>query len=381
LEQAIATGKLDTTKLMAQGVGSRPSCLAHNNCIADATFTVNSGQQKVYKMGVFNTTMVGDDVVWALQHDGCGAGEEYCWLPQYLTNTMQPLPEAAAPADLRRAHFEEKTSTNPPHGPFDATPGPSAARYGMCFDSPGPAQPILYCNKTLGGTWLAWRWYKFVDQPALQRLRLSAEQQAFMQSRVEALHGMAGQKSEWIKPGGASAVGLATLDPVLVMAPPVGLEVGHVPIAVYEGMTKPNGCGGAPPGPAPPTPPVPPPPPPSPTPEYVLADQSYMCPGGFEPIVSATECKAASDMVIKKTWWAIQKENDAADPTGCWVYGPTGDYQYILLNAAQSTSRARTQRSALCKKTAGTASTSIAHEMLVEQLQEDAIERTKSQPI
>eukprot|EP00966_Prymnesium_polylepis_P310685 7178053-Prymnesium_polylepis.1 len=138
---------------------------------------------------------------------------------------MRPLAEPSAPDDLREAHFAEKTDTNPPHGPFDAHSATEAARYGTCFDAPGPVDAILHCKETLGGTWLAWRWYKFVDQPALQRLRLSADERAFMQSRVETMHRMVGQKSAWIKPHGAAKVGLATLDHAVLMTPPTGLEV------------------------------------------------------------------------------------------------------------------------------------------------------------
>jgi hypothetical protein len=198
LETAIATGDANyTATLMVQGVSSRPQCSGGSRppCVTDASFTVNDGEQKVYKMGVFNTSMVGDDVVWSLQHDGCGPAEEFCWMPQYLSSSMQPLPEISAPADLKAAKFDEKTNTNPPHGAFDATPPTSSRRYGTCIDSPGPAggngsndAALLYCAETRSHTWLAWKWYKFINQPALQRLGLSVQEKGFMQARVEALH-------------------------------------------------------------------------------------------------------------------------------------------------------------------------------------------------
>ena len=152
-------------------------------------------------MGSFNTSMVGDDVVWALQMDGCSPNQHHCWLPQYLTADMRPLPENSASADLRAANFTPKTDSNPPHGPFDALSASQQARYGTCFTSPGPANNTLHCKQTLGGTWLAWRWYKFVDQPAIQRLSLSQQQRTFMQARVERMHKMVEPKSEWIKAG------------------------------------------------------------------------------------------------------------------------------------------------------------------------------------
>ena len=82
----------------------------------------------------------------------------------------------------------------------------------------------------------------------------------------------------------------------------------------------------------------------------MIADQSFVCPSGYAAIYDATTCKAASDAVIKKTWWQLKQENSADDPPGCWVYGSTGDYQYLYLNAGRSTVGTRTQRSVLCVK-------------------------------
>ena len=50
-----------------------------------------------------------------------------------------------------------------------------------CFASPGPASDTLYCTQTGEGTWITWRWYRYVDQPALQNLGLNAAQSGFMQ--------------------------------------------------------------------------------------------------------------------------------------------------------------------------------------------------------
>lgn len=195
-----------------------------------------------------------------------------------------------------------------------------------------------------------------MDQPALQRLGLTAEEKTFMQDRAAKIHTMTGQQSQWIKRHGAAAVGLATLDGAAIMTPPPGMEAGYVPVAVYEGMTEPAGCGATPspsPTPAPTPGPTPGPTPPGPSPpsaSYMIADQSFVCPSGYAAIYDATTCKAASDAVIKKTWWQLKQENSADDPPGCWVYGSKGEYQYLYLNAGRSTAGTRTQRSVLCVK-------------------------------
>ena len=84
---------------------------------------------------------------------------------------------------------------------------------------------------------------------------------------------------------------------------------------------------------------------------YILADQAYVCPSGYAAIYDTETCKAASDALIKKTWWQVLHEDSADDPPGCWVYGSTGDYQYLYVNTGRSTTGTRTNRSALCAKT------------------------------
>lgn len=39
-----------------------------------------------------------------------------------------------------------------------------------CFDNPGPSDPKLYCRRTTDERWLAYRWYRFVDQPELNQV-------------------------------------------------------------------------------------------------------------------------------------------------------------------------------------------------------------------
>lgn len=90
---------------------------------------------------------------------------------------------------------------------------------------------------------VGYRWYKFVEQPALQRANLTTAEKSFMQQRVETLHGMVGRVSRWLKPGAVpKGSELAHVDPVALVTPPEGLERGYVPIAVWESNKKPPGC-------------------------------------------------------------------------------------------------------------------------------------------
>jgi hypothetical protein len=210
----------------------------------------------------------GGTCTWSVEHlnaSCCGTME--CGMPQYIdANSMLPIQPEAAPASLQSAVFPETQET----GPYDVL---TKAPKGGCRDTPGPAAPgTLYCVQSTSPSWVAYRWYKFVDQPGLQQAKLSDTEKAFMQGRVETLHKMLPtEKAGWLKPGEAiKNAGIAAVDIAAIVTPPAGMEHGYVPIALYEGIDKPPGCqafpkpgGTLPPMPPPPPPPVCPAPPPT----------------------------------------------------------------------------------------------------------------------
>ena len=137
--------------------------------------------------------------------------------------------------------------------------GPPAASEQPCFDSPGPAprDSQLYCTRTADATWIAWRWYRFVDQPEMNQVFLSIPEserdaaKCYMQQRIENLH--AAQQgsgdsagTRWFKPPqGADKLPaeLVSIDSALLMTPPTGMEVGFVPIPVFQRKrAKPSDC-------------------------------------------------------------------------------------------------------------------------------------------
>lgn len=75
-------------------------------------------------------------------------------------------------------------------------------------------------------------WYKFVDQPAIRRLGLSAAVLAQVQTWVESLHAASGVNGLTI--AAPSAGTLTTLDPALIVTPPAGFEKGYVPIVIKQ---------------------------------------------------------------------------------------------------------------------------------------------------
>ena len=86
------------------------------------------------------------------------------------------------------------------------------------------------------GSFLTYHWYRFADQPALLNADLSPQEREDMQRRAEKLHRLWTKERAYLPP---PTVGrLVDLDPALIVTPPKGLEVGYVPIATRQGLTR-----------------------------------------------------------------------------------------------------------------------------------------------
>lgn len=117
--------------------------------------------------------------------------------------------------------------------PRAATPEPYTTPddTGSCWKQPGPvAGPFTV---RLGdSSVVTYHWYRFADQPALLNADLTAAEREALQARVEKLHRQWRRDGEYLPP---PAIGsLADLDPTLIVEPPPGLEVGHVPIVTRQ---------------------------------------------------------------------------------------------------------------------------------------------------
>jgi len=201
----------------------------------DATFRVS--QEKTVSLGRLKTEKGAAGCTWSMTPKN-SSGD----FPQYFRATdMRPVHESSVPAGLRAEQFPKKGSIWPFAGPYDARPNEPV---GGCLSSPGPADPKLYCTQTTSPSWLGYRWYRFVDQPGLQRVGLNAREKEFLQSRVVKLHELLTGKDRWIKAGAAADSGIAQIDGAQLVTPPTHLAHGYVPIVVYEGVDKPSGCSG-----------------------------------------------------------------------------------------------------------------------------------------
>jgi hypothetical protein len=82
-------------------------------------------------------------------------------------------------------------------------------------------------------------WYKFIDQPAIQRLGLSDVERNKLQMFVESLHANSGVEGPTF--AAPTSGTLAMIDPTQLVMPPTGFEVGYVPIVISQYKTVPEG--------------------------------------------------------------------------------------------------------------------------------------------
>jgi hypothetical protein len=103
------------------------------------------------------------------------------------------------------------------------------------WTNPGPkAGPFK--AKLADGSVVTYYWYRFIDQPAFQQYRWSAEKKEKLQCLVEKIQASWPIDRDYMAP---SAYGqLVSIDPALIVTPPPGLEVGYVPVVIRQEPEK-----------------------------------------------------------------------------------------------------------------------------------------------
>ena len=81
------------------------------------------------------------------------------------------------------------------------------------------------------GSQVTYRWYKFVDQPSLQRFEMNAAEKAGIQGAIEK---MQNQWNNFPIMKNPTVGSLVSFDEGLMVIPPKGLEIGYVPIVVKQ---------------------------------------------------------------------------------------------------------------------------------------------------
>ena len=84
------------------------------------------------------------------------------------------------------------------------------------------------------GSTVRYHWYRFIDQPCFQQFDWTDDEREALQSIIEGMHEHWPIDRGYLPgPGGGD---LASFDPALFVTPPAGLEVGYVPIVVWQGL-------------------------------------------------------------------------------------------------------------------------------------------------
>ncbi|MGB9906231.1 MAG: hypothetical protein ACPLRR_02455 [Candidatus Saccharicenans sp.] len=103
------------------------------------------------------------------------------------------------------------------------------------WTNPGPkAGPFK--AKLADGSVVTYYWYRFIDQPAFQQYRWSAEKKEKLQCLVEKIHTSWPIDRDYMAPPAYGQ--LVNIDPALIVTPPPGLEVGYVPIVIRQEPEK-----------------------------------------------------------------------------------------------------------------------------------------------
>lgn len=99
------------------------------------------------------------------------------------------------------------------------------------WKNPGPkAGPFK--AKLVDGSVVTYYWYRFIDQPSLQKAGLSDVERVRLQALVEKIQRNWTPDKKYMAPPDRGE--LASLDPALIVKPPKGLEFGYIPIAVRQ---------------------------------------------------------------------------------------------------------------------------------------------------
>lgn len=255
----------------SQDLRSEPNCYIHKNSHGEGAYGLSIFyNQKFFGFGVGDEYPPNDSKD---QEDSeaahcymrlklnknkltCNNRSGFCTTYKYIEvdpddpTTGTPVPKHRVPKYARdaldAAEFEPNRAND---GRFY---GPPAETEEACFERPGPADPKLYCTRLQSGTWVGFKWYRFVDQPELNQVFASMKNadrdaaKCYMQERIERLHeavNNGGDLPRWFQPPQGDdklPADLVSVDPGYLVTPPPGLEKGFVPVPMWERNREPS---------------------------------------------------------------------------------------------------------------------------------------------
>jgi hypothetical protein len=234
--------------------GERPSSEVFAKSSAFQTFEGSAGsswsifadgipkeERRRIDWDVFMKSMAFDDATFGYRWN-----EDFVSAHPYKSETTYKLPEyfrldsasrkqeiwvpilpAQVPSSTGLHQVEFPTAGKRIMEPYVTPTAPSSV-----WKSPGPVSGphIAYLGD---GSAVTYYWYRFADQPAIQKAALTPAEREELQRRVELIHQNWPLDQTFI-PEPTTETPLAMIDPALIVEPPVGLEVGYVPIATHQ---------------------------------------------------------------------------------------------------------------------------------------------------
>lgn len=166
----------------------------------------------------------GGDTAFSLRW---GNARDAGTLPEYFRRDAggwTPIPASQVPAstNLAQQYFPAMRASAWPTLDTSASSAWTSTRWAA-----GP-----FTTRLNDGSTVTYVWYRFVDQPAIARQGLNAATLQNLQALVERMHAQFGVNGPTMAP--PSAGRLVSIDPGMLVMPPPGLEVGHVPIAIGQ---------------------------------------------------------------------------------------------------------------------------------------------------
>ncbi len=209
---------------------------------APANFVATGAVTPTLDPGTIGLTMDGARVNFdpamfsaiSLRTAGGGSGFGFRWrgslapgvFPEYYEESSSgwsPL-RSAVPPETRLA---EQVFLPAPRASYPALDQSASSPWRPSGWRAGPFTTTLS-----DGSIVQYVWYKFIEQPAIVRLGLSAATLSRLQTFVESWHQSAGLTGATIAPPTSGS--LATLDDAQFVTPPTGLEKGYVPVAIRQ---------------------------------------------------------------------------------------------------------------------------------------------------
>ncbi len=183
-----------------------------------------TGIEKVFDTTIFESNVWG--LKWS-QNPISPNGE----FPQYykqVGNEIVAVAEKDVPVETK-LHAQEFELSKPGVPYTSPTTG--------AWTQPG-AKSGPFSVKLADGSVVTYSWYRFVDQPSFQQYHWSEEKKAKLQALVAKLHASWTIDRDYMAPPTHGK--LVALDSALIVTPPIGLEVGYVPIVTRQEVAVPD---------------------------------------------------------------------------------------------------------------------------------------------